>query len=329
MNELYNSIAPKFRSRKAFVKQMETARASILMRGDRERADGKINAFCSSNENNENTFILALVGFSDNSHPNKYLSVSKCIQNNTWDLTEYRNTWMRLFIVYQIDFFNFQRIHLERPKPAGKGCITLPVGFGDLVAMMAIFGNRNLFENAVNFSLDVFDGGFTGGAITYLTQLFILRLSEHFLGYPPRDWLNHKHWGVDPREQEPLFAALWEHWEDTDTSVLEPLLVQLLNRHTYQASRNNKDGDRDFEGHSEQFPMELQFIYRLREWRGLTNPAIKHRLTEPPFDVLPEPMQELIFDEQTIQFMSKVRASFPDFDAVINSARTRDWKMLL
>jgi hypothetical protein len=162
-----------------------------------------------------------------------------------------------------------------------------------------------------------------------LTQLFILRLSEHFLGYPPRDWLNHKHWGVDPREQEPLFAALWEHWDDTDTSVLEPLLVQLLNRHTYQASRNNKDGDRDFEGHSEQFPMELQFIYRLREWRGLTNPAIKHRLTEPPFDVLPEPMQEVVFDEQTIQFIAKVRASFPDFDEVINSARIRDWKMLL
>lgn len=75
--------------------------------------------------------------------------------------------------------------------------------------------------------------------------------------------------------------------------------------------------------------MELQFIYRLREWRGLTNPVIKHRLTEPPFDVLPEPMQEVVFDEQTIQFVAKVRQSFPDFEDVINSARTRDWKMLL
>jgi len=50
---------------------------------------------------------------------------------------------------------------------------------------------------------------------------------------------------------------------------------------------------------------------------------------EPPFDVLPEPMEDVVFDEQSIQFVKKVRQVFSDFDATVNGARIRDWKMLL
>jgi hypothetical protein len=47
------------------------------------------------------------------------------------------------------------------------------------------------------------------------------------------------------------------------------------------------------------------------------------------FDELPEPMTEVGFDEQSIQFVKKVRETFPDFDATVNGARIRDWTMLL
>jgi hypothetical protein len=330
MTNDYNELAPKFRSRKAFIAWAEKGRNSKLQRGDDLHATEHVNNFLNIKESTLEQFAQGFVGFSDLSHPYKYFLVADALLSGTWNLPAYRNTWLRLFILYQISFYNRERIHLERPSASGgKGTITLPDGMGDLVAMMAIFGNRDLFENALKFSLDAFDGGFIGGNITYLTQLFILQLSEHFLGLTPRAWLNDKHWGVDPRIKEPLFAELWQHWDDETTEVLEPLLIQLLNRHSFQASRNNKDGGRDFEAHSEQFAIEVHFIFRLRQWRGLSNPVLKHRIMEPPFDVLPEPMTDVVFDEQSIQFVNKVRQVFSDFDATVNGARIRDWKMLL
>ncbi len=330
MINLYNELAPRFRSRKAFIKAMEKGRNSKLARGDDLNATERINNFLTCQESTLEEFIPALVSFGNLTHPNRYFLVADALLAGAWNLPAYRNTWLRLFILYQMDFYNFERVHLLRPMEDGsKGSITLPQGFGDLVAMMAIFGNRDLFENALKFSLDAFDGRFVGGNITYLTQLFILQLSEHFLGLTPRAWSTDKHWGADPRIKEPLFAELWNHWDDETTEVLEPLLIQLLNRHSFQASRNNKDGGRDFEDHSEQFAIEVHFIFRLRQWRGLSNPVLKHRIMEPPFDLLPEPMTEVVFDEQSIQFVKKVRQTFPDFDATVNGARIRDWKMLL
>jgi hypothetical protein len=323
----YDSIAPKFRSRKAFIKEKDKAAASKLMRGDVALNDQRIKNFVSCPAPERDLFIKALVSFGDNTHPGKYLLLAEFLKNHRWDIHAYRNVWIRMFVLYQIDFFNFEKIYSERGGDV-KGAIGLPGCIGDFVAMTAIFCNRALFENATKFALDVLDRDLSGGDITYLTQLFMLRLAENFLGLPERNWLGDAFWGVDPREKEPLFAALWQHWDDEDTTVLEPLLVQLLNRHTFQASRNNKDGGRDFEAHAEQYPLELFFIYRLRQWKGLSNPSIQHRLTEPPFDQLPEPMSELVFDEQTIQFTRKIREVLPEVDPIINAVKIRDWTML-
>ncbi|RYG17955.1 MAG: hypothetical protein EOO07_10005 [Chitinophagaceae bacterium] len=328
MTDQYDLIAPKFRSRKAFVKAMDKAATSILERGDVERNNQRVSIFVDGADVSHNSFITALVSFGSNTHPNKYLLSADCLKDNQWNLQAYLNTWLRLFISYQIDFYNFEKIYRERGC-SSKGSIGLPQSIGDFVSMIAIFGNRSLFENAVNFALDLFDRRLVGGDITYLTQLFIMRIAENFLGLSERNWSGDPYWGVDPRADEPLFAELWRHWDAEDTTELEPLLIQLLNRHTFEASRKNKYGDHDFEGHSEQFPMELFFLYRLREWRGLKNPVIKHRLTEPPFDALPKPMEELVFDEQSIAFVKKVREVFPNFNEVVNNAKIRDWKMLL
>jgi len=193
--------------------------------------------------------------------------------------------------------------------------------------MLAIFGNRSLFENSLNQILEAFDKGMFANSITYVTQLFMLQLAEAFMGYPPRDWKSYL--DIDPRKEEPLFEALWKSWDTIDLNQLEPLLVQLLNRHTFKASRDNPDGGRDFEGHSAQFPIELFFIYRLREWKGLVNPNIKHQLTEPPFHELPEPLEVIEFDELTLNFVKEIRGLFPDMDQAIAEMKTRNWEMLL
>jgi hypothetical protein len=173
MTNDYNELAPKFRSRKAFISWAEKGRNSKLERGDDLAAANEINIFISSQENTLDEFIGALVGFGNLSHPNKYFLVADALQAGAWNLPAYRNTWLRLFIHHQVRFYNFERIHQERPSASGtKGAIALPQGIGDLVTMMAIFGNRNLFENALKFSLDAFDGGFIGGDITYLTLIF-------------------------------------------------------------------------------------------------------------------------------------------------------------
>jgi hypothetical protein len=322
---VYDSIAPKFRSRKAYVKDNEKKAAGVLFSAD--EIDARINNFVQAAVPSRDEFIEALVGFNFGTHQPKYLLVGECIKNGAWDIVAYRNVWVRMFVLYQIKFYNFEKQNLELGDDI-KGSMGLPCSIGDFVAMTAIFCNRALFENATKFALDVLDRDLSGGDITYLTQLFMLRLAENFLGLPERNWLGDAFWGVDPREKEPLFAALWQHWDDEDTRVLEPLLVQLLNRHSFQASRNNKDGGRDFEAHAEQYPLELFFIYRLRQWKGLSNPSIQHRLTEPPFDQLPEPMTELVFDEQTLQFTRKIREVLPEVDPIINAVKIRDWNLL-
>ncbi len=328
MNMIYSEIAPKFRSRKAFVTAMEKAKSSITNRGDYQSYKDMVDSFINSNSNSD-TFGYGMVGFSSPSKKNRYLLIINTIKESKWDLVAYRNVWIRIFVEYQLKFYICLDARSRFHDKQVRSRICVHQSFGDLIAMIAIFGNRALFENATKFVFDVFDCDLVGGDVTSLTQLFMLRLSEKFLGFTPREWLNHQYWGVDPRIEEPLFAELWSHWDDEDTEILTPILIQLLNRHTFQASRNNKDGGRDFEGHSEQYPMEVHFIFRLREWRGLTNPVLTHRLMEPPFDVLPEPMQELVFDEQTIHFVKKVREVFPDFDTIVNNAKIRDWTILL
>ena len=158
----------------------------------------------------------------------------------------------------------------------------------------------------------------------------MIRLAEKFIGIPPRDWEGeNKPWSVNLFKEEPLFAELWQHWDTEDMELIHSLLIQLANRHTFTASRNNKDGSRDFAAHAEQYPIDLHFIMRLREWRGLANPEVKHRLTEAPFDKLPDPVETIELPDELHQVMKKTREVIPDFDAVINAAKTRDWQMLL
>jgi hypothetical protein len=327
MIENYSSANLSFRSRKAFIDNMHKSRASIKARGDAEHAVSRVQDFLLLEGDQNHRFGLALAGLSNLLHPKLYLGMSDILEAEARALKQYKSIWVQYFLLFQLRFFNFNYAYRRDPNILPNGRLGLPRLISEIAPMVAIFGNRSLFENSLNQILEAFDKGMFANSITYVTQLFMLQLAESFMGYPPRDWKSYI--DIDPRKEEPLFEELWNLWDTEDVNQLEPLLVQLLNRHTFKASRDNPDGGRDFEGYSEQFPIELLFIYRLREWKGLVNPNIKHQLTEPPFHELPEPLEVLEFDELTLNFVKEIRGLFPDMDQAIAEMKTRGWHMLL
>jgi hypothetical protein len=284
MAELYQSMAPKFRSRKAFVNYAQKINEIINNRGDEAESARVISQFICVTTDFEKYLISARRELENAPFIKLFILTGECLATNQWNLTAYQHALLRLVLSYQINFYNKEnhRIHFALTDPSRElNTIGLPTKFGDITALMAIFGNKELFENTTKFCLDLFDKKLVGGGITPLTQLFIMRLSERYLELDERNWLADPYkWAVDPSEKEPLFKALMQHWNDEDTQVLEPLLIQLLNRHTFQASRNNKDGGKDFDGHTEQFPLEVFFIFRLRQWSGLSIPILKHKMME-------------------------------------------------
>lgn len=333
MTELYQTTAPKFRSRKAFVSFAKKIRDVKVARHDAENSSEKIDQFLFADSNAQGYFISALNELESSSFAELFSLTSRCLEDNRWDLHAYQSSLLRLCLCYQLLFFNKEknRISFASTNPIRVvNPISIPTTFGNMVGLMAVFGNRDFFANTAKFCLDLFDRGLIGGDVTPLTQLFILHLAERYLGGVERNWLTDPYpWAVDPCTEEQLFKALMQHWQDDNTTVLEPLLLQLLNRHTFQASRNNKDGAKDFADHTEQFPLELFFIYRLRHWRGLSLPRLIHPLIEPPFHELPTELEQAVFDDRSIQFMAMVRKIFPEFDAVVKGAKIRDWGMLL
>ncbi|HWV16605.1 MAG TPA: hypothetical protein VN030_14320 [Cellvibrio sp.] len=333
MGDLYCAVAPKFRSRKAFVAYEKKIRDIKMARNHAGKAKIKIDQFLFDETDPCDYFFPAIIEFENLSFSNLFFLTGQCLVNNGWNLPAYQNSLLSLLLSYQLWFYNCEamRLRFALTEPSKRiNPIGIPLTFGNMICLMAVFGNKDLFVNTTNFCLDLFDRGLVGGDAIPLTQLFIMRLAERYLEVVERNWLADPYpWAVDPCEEEPLFEALMRHWDDENTNILEPLLVQLLNRHTFQASRNNKDGAKDFDGHTEQFPLELFFIYRLRHWNGLMLPSLKHPMIEPPFHELPTQLEQVIFENRDRQIMRRVRKIFPEFDRVVEEAKIRPWKMIL
>lgn len=327
----YSEIAPKFRKRKTYVAEKQKAAERIASDGEYVELDTSIANYCKNGNVGDFITIVSYL-FRLTLADLRYLLALSILEG------ELKNQEMALaiskhFFAAQLCSYNLERLiiialrqNLEVRTPVLLGAAEA----GNLLSFIAVFTNRTEFENCAKFALTQFDKQWVGDFVNPMTQVFMMMLTEKFLGFEPRDWRGEgKSWSVDIFKEEPLFAELWQHWGTEDMVLIESLLIQLANRHTFQASRNDKDGGRDFEGHAEQYPIDLHFIMRLREWRGLSNPDIKHRLTEPPFDKLPDPIENIQLPDELRQVVKKMREFIPDFDAVINAAKTRDWQMLL
>ena len=327
----YFEMAPKFRKRKTYAAEWQREVSVLAAMGDYVELDTSLRNYSfGHNQDDYVTIITHLYRLT--LADLRYLFALSILENRLKN-QEIALAATKHFLGAQLRFYNFERIKIIAIQQNSEGQPMPPMGAaeaGNLVSFVAVFTNRLQFENCAKFVLDQFDAQGVVDVVNPMTQIFMMMLTEKFLGFEPRDWRGEgKSWSVDIFNEEPLFAELWQHWDTEDMALIESLLMQLANRHTFQASRNNKDGSRDFEGHAEQYPIDLHFIMRLREWRGLSNPDIKHRLTEPPFDKLPDPIENIQLPDELRQVVKKMREFIPDFDAVINAAKTRDWQMLL
>lgn len=327
----YFEIAPKFRKRKTYVAEKQKAAETIVSVGEYVELEASITNYCKNGSMDDYITIVSHL-FRLTLADLRYL-LALSILENTLKHQEIALAISKHFLAAQLRFYNFERLNIIALQQNVEVRTRLLLGAaeaGNMLSFVAVFINRTEFENCAKFVLNQFDKQWVGDFVNPMTQIFMMMLTEKFLGLEPRDWRGEgKSWSVDIFKEEPLFAELWQYWDTENMELIESLLIQLANRHTFQASRNNKDGGRDFEGHAEQYPIDLHFIMRLREWRGLSNPEIKHRLTESPFDKLPEPVEKIQFPEELQQVVKKMREFMPDFDAVINSGKKRDWQMLL
>ncbi|MDZ7925087.1 MAG: hypothetical protein U5M23_13785 [Marinagarivorans sp.] len=322
-----NNLAPRFRSKKAYIKSQQYV-VSELGRMHTE-FDIRIAAF--ENGGNYDHFTLTKVGFS----PMPYRQISTAVADVFENGGEFKlESFFSLLLTIYLDLY-VRALQKNRDENEGTSrqlpSILPPDSLGDRLMMLSYCCNQSQLKNITALMLDLFDLGFVRGEETNLTQLFLFRLAEKEFGFEPRNWAADKYkWAVDPRKEEPLFQALWDHWDSDDHGLLTDLLTQLLNRHTFQASRNNKDGGRDFGAPAmEQVPWEVFFLYRLRKIKGLSNPVLNHRLMEPPFDLLPEPETHHKLCPRGARLLAAARKHFPDFDQLILSWRIRSWELLV
>lgn len=331
-NMTYNEIAPKFRSKKAYINEWQREADIIASMGEYSDLETIIANYVST-AGEIGDYIKIMSRCSRLSLADLRYLFALSLADGKINQEGINLALAKYFFSAQLHFYNFERLGLliKSQKIEDNRSRSFTIFFsGHLVAFVAVFVNRKLFDNCIKFVLDQFDIGAVSGTEKPLAPMFMIRLAERFIGISPRDWEGeNKPWSVNLFTEEPLFAELWQHWDTEDMELIQSLLIQLANRHTFTASRNNKDGSRDFAAHAEQYPIDLHFIMRLREWRGLANPEIKHRLTEPPFNKLPEPIETIELPDELHQVMKKTREVIPDFDAVINAAKTRDWQMLL
>lgn len=144
-------------------------------------------------------------------------------------------------------------------------------------------------------------------------QAFMLRLFADWVGDVSHDWPPYAY-------DEPIYEALLAHWRTPNPDDLALCLLAACDRHTHQAGKDSSTKFYDFsdETRLERVPLEILFIFRLRQWEGLANPSLDHPLMAPPFDQLPpeQPVPEL--DELIQGVVRRAHEDWPDYDDVLS-----------
>jgi hypothetical protein len=149
-------------------------------------------------------------------------------------------------------------------------------------------------------------------------QAFMLRLFADWVGDVSHQWPAYAY-------DEPIYEALLRHWKTPNPDDLVPCLLAACDRHTYSAGKDTLKKFYDFNdnNHLQRTPIEILFVFRLREWEGLSNPSLDHPLMSQPFDQLPptQPIPEL--DELMKGVLKRAREDWPQYDEVLSLASLR------
>jgi hypothetical protein len=143
-------------------------------------------------------------------------------------------------------------------------------------------------------------------------QAFMLRLFSDWVGDVEHAWPKYAY-------DESIYQNLLTDWRNPDPDALIPCLLAACDRHTYEAHRDSSKKFYDFHNLGlMRTPIEILFLFRLREWEGLENPTLDHPLMAAPFDQLPEPQPMPELDELMQNVLKRAREDWSSFDEVVS-----------
>jgi hypothetical protein len=143
-------------------------------------------------------------------------------------------------------------------------------------------------------------------------QAFMLRLFADWVGDVSHQWPAYAY-------DEPIYEALLAHWRTPNPQDLVPCLLAACDRHTHQTNKDTLKNFFDFHNVGlARTPIEILFIFRLREWEGLENPVLDHPLMDKPFDQLPpaQPVPQL--DALMQGVLKRAKEDWPQYDEVLS-----------
>jgi hypothetical protein len=143
-------------------------------------------------------------------------------------------------------------------------------------------------------------------------QVFMLRLFADWAGDATHPWPAYAY-------DEPIYETLIQLWRTPNPDDLVPCLLAACDRHTYQTGKETLKQFFDFRTVGlARTPIEILFLFRLREWEGLTNPTLDHPLMTAPFDQLPlePPVPEL--DPLMQSVLKRAQEDWPQYDEVLS-----------
>jgi hypothetical protein len=213
----------------------------------------------------------------------------------------------------QLYFFwhvNFRKLFPEHPQPLRMlswGAMT------ETMAMAFILGR---------IQEGIYQGYLTYAALnrTYQLQIsyadkhrrvhaFMLRLFSLWRGDMSHDWPPYAY-------DEPIYEGILERWDNPDPDALTPWLLAACDRHTHESKQDGKAVFYDCSAFP-RTPLEILFLFQLRELIGLSSPVLEHPLMEMPFDRLPEPQAAYVPDELVQGTLARVREDWPQFDETV------------
>jgi len=139
---------------------------------------------------------------------------------------------------------------------------------------------------------------------------FMLHLFAIWRGDIDHNWPSYAY-------SEPIYEGILERWREPNPEVLKPWLLAACDRHTHESKRDTEKIFHDCSTFP-RTPLEILFLFRLRELVGLSNPVLDHPLMESPFNRLPESQLPYVPDENVLGTLARVREDWPNFDQVVS-----------
>jgi hypothetical protein len=121
------------------------------------------------------------------------------------------------------------------------------------------------------------------------TSNFMFAVLADYLGRPFKK-IETRRFSKKAFDPEPYFQQLLSIWKKPDPAEIEEVLVATCDCHTQLAWSGTKFEEREFtNGFWTRVPLVALLIFKLRQLKGLSNPALQHPLAESALGFLQAP----------------------------------------